>query len=527
MVGHLAGEEKKRTLEELERENIQLREDAARLKEKLSEVEGQLKFLTNRMFGRRSERFENPNQLDLLEITGQGEFSPQALENVDESEVDEEPAPKKKQKKRGKGRYGPKPLPDDLPRKRVEIIPPESQRICACCDQPMVPVGETITEELDVEPPKFSVTQLVQIHYACPEHMTGQVSAPLPPRPIDKGRPSASLLAFIVVQKYVDHLPLFRQEGIFKRSAIHLPRSTMNEWLGRLCELLEPIVSAMRRRLIAARFLQSDDTRIQFIDREVKGKTRRGYLWSYGIPFEEVVYVFTTSRAGKHPKAFLADFVGHLQCDGHASYKIVFASGEVIHIACGAHIRRKFFDARSLAPTRVDEILGLFEGLYAIERKADEEGIRGEALVELRRAQAVPRLNALEPKIEELGRLTTPKSALGRAVKYANGQWEAFRRYVEVAEARIDNNWTENTMRPIALNRKNSLFLGSSEGGAKRAEVFFSLAQSCRQLGIEPFEYFGDVISRISTHPPSRIDELTPLSWKAERESNASEKLPR
>jgi transposase len=142
----------------------------------------------------------------------------------------------------------------------------------------MVPVGERVTEELDVEPPRFSVIEHVQIEYGCPDHMNGSISAPLPPRPIENGRPSASLLAFIVVQKYVDHLPLYRQEGIFKRSGIHLPRSTMNEWLGRLCELLAPIVAAIKRRLLASRFLQSDDTPIRFIDRGVKGKTRRGYL---------------------------------------------------------------------------------------------------------------------------------------------------------------------------------------------------------------------------------------------------------
>jgi hypothetical protein len=178
-----------------------------------------------------------------------------------------------------------------------------------------------------------------------------------------------------------------------------------------------------------------------------------------------------------------------------------------------------------LAPARAGEILLLIDELYELERKADDEGIRGPKLVDLRQSEAVPILEILEPKITALGALTTPKSGLGRAVKYALGQWQAFCRYTEVAEARIDNNWTENTMRPIALNRKNCLFLGSSEGGGARAGVFFSLAQSCRQLGIEPFEYFVDVINRISSQPQSRIDELTPLGWKLERELAASENV--
>jgi hypothetical protein len=182
-----------------------------------------------------------------------------------------------------------------------------------------------------------------------------------------------------------------------------------------------------------------------------------------------------------------------------------------------AHVRRKFFEARESAPGRVTEILELTRELYSIERTADEDGIRGEALLVLRAEKAQPVFERLGGKIKELAPRTTPQSQLGRAVSYALGQWEAVGRYLEVAEARIDNNWCENSMRPIVMNRKNSLFLGSQEGGAKRAEVFFSLVQS-RQLRIDPFAYLADVIERISTHPHARIRELTPRGWKALRE---------
>jgi transposase len=517
MVVDTVSEEKK-PLEEknadLERQNIKLREGARDLKRKVAELEKQLKFLNSRLWGRRSERFENPNQSDLFDEFLDSPESPSPTDGSEESPRDLEEVTYTRRRPR---RRGPKPLPEHLPRDRVEIDPPESERVCACCGKPMVRVGEKVTEELTVKPAEFRVKQLVQGEYSCEACMNRSITAPLPPRPIENGRPSSTLLAFIVTSKYADHLPIYRQEQIFQRSGIYLPRSTMDEWLGRLSTLLIPIVGAMKGRLLTSPFLQTDDTRILVLNRELKGKSQRCYLWSYTVPFGEVVYQLTESHAGRHPLEFLGEWSGDLQCDGHGCYNALFRTGRIRHIGCLAHIRRKLFDARESAPDRVDGILGLIRNLYAVEREADEAGIRGEALVELRREKAVPILDILKTRIEELGPLTTPQSGLGRAVKYALGQWDAFRRYVEVAESRIDNNWCENTMRPIALNRKNSLFLGNRESGGERAEVFFSLVQSCRQLGIDPFAYLADVIERISTHPQSRILELTPLGWKEAR----------
>jgi transposase len=515
-------EEEKRNTEddpvELEREVIRLREEAEDLRRQVAQLKEQVDFYTQRLFGRRSERFENPDQTDLFdEILPATDLSPPPeVKGEEEAPCDFEEVSYTRRRARPRG---PKPLPPHLPRDRVEIDPPEAERVCSCCQNPMERVGEKITEELTVKPPEFRVRQLVQGEWQCGKGcMNRSVSAPLPPRPIENGRPSASLLAFIIASKYADHLPLYRQSQIFKRSEIELGRSTMNEWLGHIAELLRPLVEAMKRRLLMFRFLQSDDTRVQVLDRGVKGKSRRYYLWAYTHPGGEVVYELTESHAGKWPRAFLEGWEGHLQCDGHASYNDLFrAPGRILHIGCLAHIRRKLFEARVSAPGRVDAILALIRSLYAIEREADEAGIRGEALVELRRERALPLLGDLETKLNELASRTTPQSRLGRAVKYALGQWSDFCRYVEVAEARIDNNYCENAMRPIALNRKNSLFLGSSEGGGQRAEVFFSLVQSCRQLGIDPFAYLSDVIDRVSTHPQSRIDELTPLGWREAR----------
>jgi len=281
---------------------------------------------------------------------------------------------------------------------------------------------------------------------------------------------------------------------------------------------LRPIVQSMRKRLLTLSFLQSDDTLIQALDRELKGKSRRCYLWAYWTRAGEVVYHFTKTRSHKEPLEFLEGFSGHLQTDGFPGYNALYRTGRVEHIACLAHIRRKLFEAKSAAPDRIKEILNLIKKPYAIEEEARERGIRGQDLTSLREEKIRPLLEKIEEKIKELAPLTTPKSKLGRAVAYAQGQWPALLRYIKVPEAQLDNNWCENALRPVVLGRKNFMFLGSPAGGGERAEVFFSLVQSCRRLGVDPFRYLSDVIERISTHPAARTWELTPRGWKEVRE---------
>ena len=212
---------------------------------------------------------------------------------------------------------------------------------------------------------------------------------------------------------------------------------------------------------------------------------------------------------------FLNGYEGrYIQCDEYSGNQRLFADGTRLRIACMAHIRRRFFEARESAPERVDEILGLIQKLYEIEDLARDQGLSAERIVELRGERSLPLLSKLRSRIDELGPLTTPRSKLGKAVSYAQDNWKAMLRYVEVGFSPIDNNSCENTIRPVALGRKNFLFLGSAQGGGERAEVFYSLIQSCRRLGFDPFAYLSDVIERISTHPASRVEELTPRGWK-------------
>lgn len=276
-------------------------------------------------------------------------------------------------------RFGPKPLPENLPRIVERVDPPEEERRCACCRK-------------------------------C---MNRDVVKELPPRVIQKGRPSPSLLAYIVIAKYLDHMPLYRQEQIFKRHGVQLVRSTIDEWLGELSHLLLPIVSAMKRRFSAEPYLQCDETPIQALEHEGRGKkkakgkdrkkqVRRCYLWAYSIPRDEVIYDVTASRSARGPCAMLEEFSGTLQTDGYAGYNELFASGERLRVACMAHIRRKFVEARHALPGRVDEIIDLIRDLYSIEEESRQRELDPQGRLALRHEKSRPVFSALKSAIDEL-----------------------------------------------------------------------------------------------------------------------------
>ena len=310
-------EEEKRKLEEragiLERENISLREKSTSLEEKVKLLEEQLNGFLRQLYGRRSERFDSPGQQYFFSDLVHGDESGAASDEAEKVETKRRP-PKKR---------GPKPIPDHIPRDIVRLDPDEHERTCGCCKKSMERVDELVTEELTVKPPEFRVNRIVRGKWCCEDCMSHAIAVPLPPRPIENGRPSPTLLAYIVVSKWADHLPLYRQEQIFKRYGLDLSRKTMDEWLGQLAGLLRAIVEAMKRSLLEERFLQADETPIQVLDKEVKGKSRRCYFWAYGIPAREIVYDFTESRSATGPREFLDGFSGDLQTDGYVGYNDV------------------------------------------------------------------------------------------------------------------------------------------------------------------------------------------------------------
>ena len=500
-------------LENAEKENEVLRQEKQALEElnrslasENRSLQSRIQVLLRRIFGRHSEKID-PNQLLLFE-----ELFQEAKKAVEEERATKDEEVEWKLERRRTRPHGRGPLPDHLLRKREEIHPDPADRICICCGKEMQPIGEEVTEELEYVPCQCYVRQIARIKYGCHDCQEGVVIAPLPPRPIEKGRPGVGLLAHVAVSKYGDHLPLYRQEQIFLRTGIHLRRQTLCDWMGEAAGLLEPIVLEVKRFILAAKVVQSDDTHV--LVRMEDGRMDRGFLWAYGIPWAEVVYDFSLSRGQGTPAKFLEGYRGFLQADGYEGYNEVFRGGLVLHIGCMAHVRRKFHDARHEAPEETMVALVAIQRLYRIEREAKEAGLDPVARREKRQAEALPILKDLEGIIRDYGSHALPKSEFGGAVRYALNQWPDILRYTEVGEAEIDNNSIENAMRLAVLGRKNWLFLGSAEGGGFRASVLYSLIASCKRLGVEPFAYLRDVLDRVSTHPSSRIWELTPRGWR-------------
>ncbi|HYD47352.1 MAG TPA: IS66 family transposase, partial [Terriglobales bacterium] len=298
----------------------------------------------------------------------------------------------------------------------------------------------------------------------------------------------------MATSKYGHHLPLYRLEQILGEQGCAISRKTLCDWVERIADLLSPVVAEQKRQILAAPLVQSDDTRVPYQEPGTRrGKVASGFLWSYTRPWAEVVYEFTTSRSQQEPLKFLAGYRGYLQSDAYAGYNQVLRSPHVHAIGCMAHVRRKFFEAKAEMPTEAVAILTAIQSAYRIERQAKEDQVGGAELVALRKQEITPILDRLQVLFEEMSTRVLPASGMGKAIAYALGQWSAIARYTDVAEAEIDNNSCEQTMRPAVLGRKNWLFAGSPDGG-RRAAVIYSLVVTCRRLGIEPYPYLRDVL---------------------------------
>lgn len=475
-------------------------------------------------FGPKAERID-PNQLliafdDLIEVA-EAETEQPALEHAREAADDEEGTkPSKQEKRAAKGAHGRKPLPKELPRERVVHEPDAAELCCATCKQAKTKIGEATSEVLDYVPANFKVTLHVRPKYACKHCEGGVVIANLPPQPIEKGRPGSGLLAFVLTAKYCDHLPLYRLENIFARNGIEISRSTSCEWLARSAELLAPIFAELKRSVLASRVIHGDDTPVLCLENHQGGGRRQGYLWVYAGDRDEVVYDFTLTRGRDGPNRFLKDWKGKLQVDGHASWEELFETGDVVEAGCWAHARRYFFDAVASDTARATRMLALIQRLYGVEKRAKEARLAPDAVATLRRAESKPVLAEIGRLLDEYRPNALPKSLLGKAVTYATNQWQALQAYVDDGELDIDNNKAERGMRDVAVGRKNWLFTGSPKGG-ERVACFYSLINTCKLQGVEPFAYLRDVLDRISTHPASRVAELTPRGWKLAHQDRA------
>jgi transposase len=424
---------------------------------------------------------------------------------------------------RGLGRRAPRTLPAELPRV-VRVHAPER---CTCpeCGDVLRQLGEDASEQLDYVPGYFQVIRHVRPKLAC-RACSRIVQSAAPSRPIERGLPTASLLAQVIGAKYADHCPLYRQEGIYRRSGVELPRAMLASWVYEAARLLDPLVGVRERYVLAAGKLHADDTPVPVLS-PGKGRTKTGRLWAYVRDDRPaacadppaVVYRYSPDRKAERPLSHLASFTGTLQADGYSGFGSLYATGRVQEAACWAHARRKLYDVyvSDRSPTAAEALrrIGL---LYAIER-----GVRGErpAVREaVRRAQAAPILDELRAWLRTTHATLSVKSPLAQAIQYTLGRWGALTRYIEDGAIEIDNNAAERAIRALVLGRRNYLFAGSDAGGETAARLY-RLIGTCRLNGVDPHVYLRYVLERIATHPINRVEELLP--WRvAERLQGAA-----
>lgn len=404
---------------------------------------------------------------------------------------------------------GRKALPPELP--RIEHRHEPDDCTCGQCGRDLVKIGEDISEQLDVEPARFFVHRHIRAQYACRTCET-VTAAPVPASVINGGLAAPGLHAWVLIQKYLDHLPLYRIEQISARHGVPIARSTLAQWVGQIGAQLQPLADRLAQRLLQGKVLHADETPVQQLD-PGKGKTKRAYFWVYrsndldhGPPI--VVFDYQTSRSGEHARQFLRDWQGHLMVDDYGGYKALFRQG-IVELGCLAHARRKFFELQATGTHPVaEEALRRIGELYAIEAQIKDSD---EAARSVRRQeQAVPTQQALQDWLIAQRLKTADGSGLARAIDYSLKRWPALVRYAEAGNLPIDNNAVENAIRPIALGRKNWLFAGSERAGV-RAAAIQSLLATAKLNGLEPLAWLRDTLETLPTWPYSRIDELLPL----------------
>ena len=478
----------------------QLRHQSALL-DKLTHENALLKRMK---FAAQSERF-NPEQKSLLEDEIEADLAAVATE-IDA--LQEAQAPAKLEEKKVPKRA---PLPANLPRREIRHEPNSTTCTCGC---QMKRVGEDVAEKLDYVPGVFTVERHIRGKWACTKCETIH-QVPVDPHVIDKGIPTTGLLAQVLVAKHADHLPLYRQEAIFGRAGLAIPRSTLAQWVGSCGVQVQPLVDAMRNELLQHRVLHADETPVSML-KPGNGKAHRAYLWAYATgAFENikaVVYDFCESRSGEHARRFLGDWRGSLTCDDFSGYKALIASG-VTEVGCLAHARRKFFDLHAANQSQIAEVaLQQFARVYEIEREVKE--IATDQRQTIRQQQTKPLLDALHQWMV-LQRQKVPEgSASAKALDYSLRRWEALTRFVDDGQLPVDNNWIENQIRPIAIGRNNWLFAGSLRAG-QRAAAVMTLIQSARLNGHDPYAYLKDVLARLPTQRVSLVHELLPHRWFA------------
>ena len=493
-----------------------LTDEVARLHEENRLLRQKLDLVIRQLFSRKSEKLD-PNQLELLfggleeqeegQAPGKGEASA-AHEELVEAET------KNSRRKSTEGKRRPR-IPDHLPVVE-EIIDPEPVK---GCPEAWRQIGEEVSEQLDYEPGRFLKRRTVRRKYVKrSDREAPPIVAPLPPRLIEGGIATPGLVAQIAIQKYVDHLPLYRQERIFEeRHDVLIPRQRMVSWMEVAADWLRPIYEKMREEMFAGDYVEVDETPVKYLAPGT-GKAQQGYLWAYRVPGGDTLFDWQAGRGHECLKAFVPEsFVGVMQCDGYRAYRTFARQREGITLAgCWAHTRRKFYDAFQIGEAKGQSgwILRQIQHLYRIEERL-RESRAGPALRQaVRHNESRPIAGRIHRALFRLkvSKRILPKSLLGKALHYTLEQWTELVVYLDHGRVEIDNNLVENAIRPTAIGKKNWLFIGA-EGAGWRSAVIYSIVESCRNRGIEPFEYLRDVLTRLPSMTNWQIAEVTPNAW--------------
>ena len=474
-----------------------------------SKIEALLRELLDARRNRKSEQLST-DQLALFEAAWQARQADAEPTEPDSSDDDPNATPGAGVSAAKKRTGGRQPLARHLKRERIVHDLAEQEKHCSACQQDLRPIGEEFSERYEYIPAQLTVIEDICKKYACACTVK---TATKPSQPIEKSTAGASLLAQVIVAKTADHLPLHRQEKIFERGGVDISRKTMGGWLAQCADLLKPLYGSMKEVLFQSKVIGTDDTSVKVLDVKLPF-ARTGRIWPYSgdAAHPVILYDYTATRERAGPEEFLKGYRGYLQADAYGGYDAFFkdpARG-LIEVGCWAHARRYFHKALESDQARMGPALLLIAQLYRVEKQARSLGW-GERLG-LRQLQSQPILEKLRNYLLEIQVEVLPKSPEGRAVRYTLKNWTALTRYCEDGDLQIDNNATERAIRGVAVGRNNWVFFGSDEGG-KTAAVLRSFVASCQRVGVDPFVWLKDILSRIADHPITRIAELLPHNW--------------
>jgi transposase len=461
---------------------------------RLQKLQNQIDQLLRTVFGKKSERFVPtiPEQIELsLDI-----------EKVQGPEIKTETITYERKKSSGKSNHkGRLPIPDHIERKEIVVKSMEDTT-------GLVKIGEEITEQLDYEPGKLFVNRYIREKFAKPNG-EGVIIAPLPNFIIQRGMAGAGLLAWIIVQKFVDHLPLYRQIEQFKRFGMPVPSSTMSDWVAMSLKELTPLYETLKKKVFESNYLQADETPIKVLDEKKKGESHRGFYWVYRDPQSGLVlFDYRENRSREGPTEMLKNFEGYLQSDGYRAYEN-FNKGKITLIHCMAHARRYFEQALDNDRKRAEHALKEIQELYSIERFARNNQFTHVERYDVRQEESMLILNNMHGWLKENIIQVTPQSAIGKAMSYSLSRWDKLMIYASDGRLEIDNNMVENSIRPIAIGRKNYLFAGSHDA-ASRAAMIYSLLGTCKLKGVEPFAWLKNVFKVLPDWKFNRLEELLP-----------------